>query len=437
MSKIMINSGIPWIGEIPNHWGSTVLLRLLKCRITDGPHETPVLQNTGIPFISVDSLNETDSVDLSNVKRFISRELYDEYQKKAQIEKGDILFSKAATIGKTAIVKDEEFMVWSPLAIIKSNPSICHNKYLYYILNCQGLIIHVSLLGTHNTQINVGMRALEKAKVPLPPFFEQQAIADFLDKKCCEIDDMISLQEKIIAELKSYKQSVISEVVCRGLNQDVPQKNSGIEWIGHIPSHWSLTKIKHKAFVVRGGSPRPAGDERFYNGNVPFMKVGDITKDEEIYVSNCEYSLKEEGVKYSRVVKEGTLLLTNSGATLGVPKITTITTTINDGIAAFLNLSPDIDSLFLFYVLKSLTKVFLEQSALGIGQPNLNTDIIGNTIITLPNIEEQKQIVAFLKLKCSEIDSMIALKNTKINALKEYKQSIIYEYITGKKEVPL
>ena len=136
-------------------------------------------------------------------------------------------------------------------------------------------------------------------------------------------------------------------------------------------------------------------------------------------------------------MKEGTLLLTNSGATLGVPKITTITTTINDGIAAFLNLSPDIDSLFLFYVLKSLTKVFLEQSALGIGQPNLNTDIIGNTIITLPNIEEQKQIVAFLKLKCSEIDSMIALKNTKINALKEYKQSIIYEYITGKKEVPL
>lgn len=135
MSREMRHSGIEWIGEIPKEWSCLALLHLLKGRITDGPHETPTLQETGIPFISVDSLNDTDSVDLSVVKKFISHELYLEYQKKSHIEKGDILFSKAATIGKTAIVKDELFMVWSPLAILKPSPVVCFGKYLYYILN--------------------------------------------------------------------------------------------------------------------------------------------------------------------------------------------------------------------------------------------------------------------------------------------------------------
>lgn len=165
----MKDSGIPWIGEIPSDWRVAKLLSVLRCPISDGPHETPQLVETGIPFISVDSLNESDKVDLSIVRKFISYQDYQEYSKKSKIEKGDILFSKAATIGKTAIVGDEIFMVWSPLAIIKTNETIVGNKFIYYILNCERLIVYVSLLGTYNTQINVGMRTLERAIIPIPP----------------------------------------------------------------------------------------------------------------------------------------------------------------------------------------------------------------------------------------------------------------------------
>lgn len=127
----MKDSGVQWIGSIPSHWHVTKLLNTLRTSICDGPHETPNLVNEdGIPFISVDSLNDTEHVDLSIVKKFISLDDYLEYRKKTKIEKGDILFSKAATIGKTAIVDDEVFMVWSPLAVIKVNLERHHNKYI-------------------------------------------------------------------------------------------------------------------------------------------------------------------------------------------------------------------------------------------------------------------------------------------------------------------
>lgn len=435
MSREMKHSGIEWIGEIPKGWTCLALLHLLKRRITDGPHETPSLRETGIPFISVDSLNDSESVDLSVVKKYISREQYEEYQKKAHIEKGDILFSKAATIGKTAIVKDELFMVWSPLAILKPYSHVCYYKYLYYILNSEGLIKYVSLLGTNNTQINVGMRALEKAIVPKPSLIEQKKIANYLDKVCGEVDELVALQEQMIEELKAYKQSVITETVTKGLNPNAPMRDSGIDWIGEIPEHWDVKKIKYLSNVVRGGSPRPAGDTRYYEGDIPFMKVADITKDENIYVNSCEYTIKEAGLPHTRTVLPGTLLLTNSGATLGVPKINTFKTTFNDGIAAFLNIDKELDVIFAYYSLKARTKHFLESASLGIGQPNLNTDIIGNTPFLLPPLSEQQAIASYLDTKCSEIDSLIALKQQKIEELKDYKKSVIYEYVTGKKEV--
>ena len=200
--------------------------------------------------------------------------------------------------------------------------------------------------------------------------------------------------------------------------------------------HWKIYRYKHLANLVRGGSPRPAGNPIYYYGDIPFMKVADITKDDRMYVDSCEGSIKPAGLSNTRMVNKGTLLLTNSGATLGVPKILNIDTTINDGIAAFLNLSNKLNIKFAYYSLKSKTKYFLQVAALGMGQPNLNTDIIGNTYVTIPPKYEQQKIVDFLDVKCAEIDDIIADKKKQLETLKQYKKSLIYEYVTGKKEVP-
>lgn len=223
-------SGVKWIGDIPESWTACKMLYVLREKITDGPHETPELVAEGIPFISVDSLNSSSSIDFSNVKKYISEELYQEYSKKAVLEPGDILFTKAATIGKTAIVGDEKFMVWSPIAIIKCNDSI-YNKYLYYVLSAKELITAISLSGTYNTQVNVGMRALESAQIPLPPIDEQKLIVSELDKKCAQVDELITNVQSQIEKLKEYKLSIISEAVTRGLDTQAPLKESGIEWI--------------------------------------------------------------------------------------------------------------------------------------------------------------------------------------------------------------
>lgn len=267
----------------------------------------------------------------------------------------------------------------------------------------------------------------------LPEKSEQRRIAAYLDRKCNQIDAIIARQEEVIEKLKAYKLSVITEAVTKGLNPDVPMKDSGVEWIGEIPEHWETASISRVTTVVRGASPRPAGDPRYFNGqDVPWITVAEVTKDDGKYITSTESYLTEEGAKYSRVVEKGTLLLSNSGATLGVPKVTLITGCINDGSVAFLDLR--VEQMYLLYIFKSRT-LELRKQMQGYGQPNLNTTIIKSIAIPLPHAEEQKSICDYLDKRCKAVDNAIEIKEKVVDRLAEYKKSLIYEVVTGKKEV--
>jgi type I restriction enzyme, S subunit len=170
-------------------------------------------------------------------------------------------------------------------------------------------------------------------------------------------------------------------------------KITNAELLRGAPKDWALARLGDIAHVVRGGSPRPAGDPRFYDGTIPFLKVADLTNDDEIYVQGHSYTIKEAGLKNTRFVEEELVLLTNSGATLGVPKILDFPSAFNDGIAAFLCLPEIISKRFLFYFLKAKTSWFLAEVSKGIGQPNLNTDLIKRTPIAIPPPSEQAAIV--------------------------------------------
>ena len=197
-----------------------------------------------------------------------------------------------------------------------------------------------------------------------------------------------------------------------------------------IPNNWVWTTVDELCDVVRGGSPRPAGDEKYYNGAIPFFKVADLTKDDEIYVYKAEYTIKEAGLKKTRLVNEGTLLLTNSGATLGVPKITTFSTTFNDGIAAFLYLNKEIQ-LYLYWLLKSKTDSFRKIDQ-GAAQPNLNTDLIKSIPIPLPPLTEQKRIIKEIKRWFSLINQIDQNKSDLQTIIKQAKSKILDLAIHGK-----
>ncbi len=168
-----------------------------------------------------------------------------------------------------------------------------------------------------------------------------------------------------------------------------------------LPSNWEWVRLGDISEIVRGGSPRPAGDPRYYNGDIPFLKVGDLTGYEDIYLKTHTYTIKKAGLYKTRFVEADTLMLTNSGATLGIPRICTFPTTFNDGIAAFLNLN-HINKVYIYYFLKSKTAWYLKEASRGQGQPNLNINIISNTLFPLPPLAEQKRIVA-------KVDSLMAL----------------------------
>ena len=182
-----------------------------------------------------------------------------------------------------------------------------------------------------------------------------------------------------------------------------------------IPNGWKWTRLGEISSIVRGGSPRPAGDKKYYDGNIPFLKVGDLTNSNSKELWTYTYTIKEAGLFKTRHVEKETLMLTNSGATLGVPKICMIATTFNDGIAAFLGLRDRVIKDYLYYFLKSKTEWFLKEAARGQGQPNLNTDIIALTILPLPPLAEQKEIVARVEKHLeaiTQLETQIATRET-------------------------
>ena len=265
--------------------------------------------------------------------------------------------------------------------------------------------------------VRQGMNYADMRKLPLiiPSYAEQKAIADFLDKKCNEIDELVALQEKMIEELKAYKQSVITEAVCKGLNPNVPMKDSGVDWIDVTPEHWEVRAIKTMALLKSGD-------------NLTSLDIDENVTLYPVYGGN--------GVRgyYSQYNHDGDYaLIGRQGALCG---------NVNYGYGRFwatehcVVCHPKCN-----YILKwfgeSLRAMNLNQYSLSSAQPGISVDRINNIKMLVPPIQEQQSIADYLDKKCSEIDQLIAIKQKKIEALNDYKKSLIYEYATGKKEVKL
>lgn len=259
-------------------------------------------------------------------------------------------------------------------------------------------------------------------------------IADFLDAKCADIDQIRADIEKQIEILSDYKKSIITEAVTKGLDPKAKMKDSGIEWVGKIPEHWKIKRLKYTATIVRGGSPRPiesfiSDDDVGHN----WVKIGDTDKGCK-YITHTSCKIIPSGLSKTRLVHKNDLILTNS-MSFGTPYIMGIDGCIHDGWVAFSNYK-GIEKEFLYWCLCSnLCKTQFEKQVDGGVVQNLNIDKIGMTTIFLPSIEEQLSIATYLDEKCSEIDATIAEKQKQLETLEEYKKSLIFEYVTGKKEV--
>ena len=272
----------------------------------------------------------------------------------------------------------------------------------------------------------------------LPPIHEQQSIADFLDKKCGEIDEMISLQEKIVEELKAYKQSVITEAVCKGLNPDVPMKDSGIEWIGQIPEGWLLPNLVWLTSKIGSGYTPRGGSETYVRQGIKFLRSQNVYFEgfnlEDVAYISPEIDEEMSGTR----VQEGDILFNITGGSIGRCRYVDSSlgaANVNQHVCI---VRPNgISTKFLFYFLQSASgQVQVDLYQTGGNREGLSASAFKTFVIPLPPDKTQNDIADYLDTKCAEIDTLISVRQAKIDVLKEYKKSIIYEYITGKKEIP-
>ena len=240
------DSGIAWIGEIPEHWEVIDLKYLsdIRGRIGFRGYTVSDLVSEGEGAFVIGGKHINQCVLNMESPDYISWDKYYE-SPEIMVSKGDIVMAQRGTLGKVAIIEYDinEATINPSLVLIKNIK--CQGKFLYYYLNSESTLTLISILNTATAVPMISQNQIENMPIPIPSFVEQQSIANYLDQKCDEIDELITLQEEMITKLQSYKQSVITEAVTKGLDKNVPLKDSGIEWVGEIPKHWEVKRLKN------------------------------------------------------------------------------------------------------------------------------------------------------------------------------------------------
>ena len=433
-----------FFNEIPLSWKrfriKDIVDRNMYYPIGDGDHgaiKPEMYQDNGIPYIRVQNLTWHGEITYGGMV-YISKEVQ-LANKKSILLPGDILIAKTgATIGKIGLMPESipQANTTSSVGKVTIDKTRFDPKFILYCFQTRNLHEQIWLNASQKSaQPGFNIDDLIVFEIVAPIKLEQKKIAQYLDYQTSIIDQLILQKEKLVELLKEKRQAVINEGVTKGLNSNAKMKDSGVEWLGEVPKHWKVTRLGNYTQLIRGASPRPAGDPRYFGGDfMPWITVGEVTNGDEKFVLSTENYLTKEGSEQSRIIYPETLLLSNSGATLGVPKISKITGCINDGSVAFISLSNQLERDFLFYFLKTHTETYRQEMS-GYGQPNLNTDIIKSTKIPLPPISEQIEIINFIENEFLEFDKIISKSALQIDKIKEYRQSIISEAVTGKIDV--
>ena len=434
------DSGVEWLGDVPSHWHIDRFKRSTASCKNGVWGSEPCDDGNDIECVRVADFDRQSLTTYDEIPTL--RNVSDKERTERILSRGNLLLEKSGggdlqPVGfvvlydRTSPAICSNFVARVELAdgMVPSFWRYCHAASYAVRLNCR------SIKQTSGIQ-NLDQSQYLDELAPFPPESEQRAIAEFLDRETAKIDALVAEQRRLIELLKEKRQAVISHAVTKGLNPDAPMKDSGIEWLGDVPKHWEVRRFRTLANVVRGASPRPAGDPKYFNGDyVPWVTVAEITKDNGKYLSATESFLTEQGAIHSRTFEPNTLLYTNSGATLGVPKILAIRACANDGVIGFLEMSDTADISYLYYFLTSITEAIREKVKQGSGQPNLNTDIVKALTVPLPPMTEQTQIIGFIENVCHDFECLIREADHAIELLQERRTALISAAVTGKIDV--
>lgn len=409
------DSGIAWIGEIPEHWNLALVKSIFNRRTKKN---NPILTEERLS-LSIEKGVTLYSEKTTNLDRF--KEDFTQYQ--IAYPNDIVLNSMNMIVGAIGI--SHYLGCVSPVyyVIAPKDKNINVNYYGYLLNNFRIRNLYHALgegiyaidrgEGRINTcRLKVSYDKFGSIIVPIPSINEQLSIATYLDQKCSKIDELITLQEEMITKLQNYKQSVITEAVTKGLDKNVPLKDSGIEWIGEFPEHWKVVKIKYLAKIKSGDSI--SSNEIIQEGIY------------EVYGGNGLM-----GYCNKKNVNGFNIIIGRVGALCGNVRLISESKYITDN-ALILNCFDNALYPYMYIMLKAANLNNLNTSN---AQPLITGSKVLNVSLPIPPLSEQQSITDYLERKCSEIDELISIKQQKIEKLKDYKKSLIFECVTGKRKV--
>lgn len=417
----MKDSGIEWIGNIPNDWKVSRVGNFFS-------------------FSSGDSLTNEDIRDDGMYLVYGANGIRG-YYFKYNLDKKRICLDELAALAGNVHIVDEKVWV-TEHALIASDKLNLVEEYYGYVFESMNLIQY----SKSSAQPVISGDTLQKLRFPVPELSEQQAIADYLDETCSKIDEIIAEAKASIEEYKELKQSILFETMTRGIQSDRKYKTCDYEWLGKVPEDWSLMKITH---ILDDNDSYPIGDgdhgliktDSYKSEGIPYIRVQNIGWGTPLLMDNVVYISKEdnERIKGSQL-KPGDVLFVKTGATIGktaiVPNNIPISNTTSH--VGKITVSKEHNSKYIFYLLSSFIgyKQFWDIACMKATRPELSISEIKQMKVLIPSTrDEEDEIVEYLDNKLPEYETLICIKESLINDLEAYKKSLIYEVVTGKRRV--
>lgn len=417
----MKDSGVEWIGKIPVDWELSKIGSVYDERnekVSDKDFAPLSVTKQGI-VPQLETAAKTDNGD--------NRKL---------IRKDDFVINSRSDRRGSCGISEYEGSCSLINTVLKPQTNMC-NRYYGFVFKSDSFADEYYRWG-HGIVDDLWSTKwidMKSIYIPAPDIAEQERIADYLDAKCSKIDGIIEKQQAIIDKLKEYKLSIITEAVTKGINPNVEIKDSGIKWIGYIPKCWNISRLKYLSSEIGDGlHSTPVYDSE---GDYYFMNGQNIGNEKLVFSDKTDRLNELEYMKYKKpLLSENTIFITLNGATYGKSSFYNGEKVLLGKSAGYITLKSSENKRYIRYYLQSRTaKIFMELSLCGSTIANLSLKTLNEFIIPLPSEDEQRRIVDFLDVRCKLIDHNIDEKGKIVEKLQEYKKSLIYEVVTGKKEV--
>ena len=408
----MKNSGVEWIGEIPVEW-SFVKFKYVYASTNSGEVIDKGYWDNGEEYLYTCKKTQmlSDYPNFPNHKRTTGE---------------DLLLTRNATPYVFLPIKNAIYTNVVQRVVLKEG---WDRKFIKYALQCGAENYQTYGISIPSYNLDVWNGIL----IANIPSVLQKKIVVSIEKELGKISTLISNVKNQIEKLNAYKKSLITEVVTKGLDPAVPLRDSGVDWIGEIPVEWDVIKLKYITHISRGlFNHRPRNDPQFYDGEYPFIQTGDVARAKK-YITTYSQTLNERGISVSKQFPKGTMTMTIA-ANVGDVAILGFDAYFPDSVVGF-TVKAGFDENYVYYLFQALKESFIRASIVST-QLNLNIERSKEIVVSVTYDEqEQKKIAVYLEEKCDQIDHLITIKQAKIEKLEQYKKSLIYEYVTGKKEV--